>query len=51
MHGRNHGVFEPEMRLWTLYFALPFYVAGFVLLGYCFEGERNVFVNIAFATG
>lgn len=27
------------MRLWTLYIALPFYVAGFVLLGYCFERE------------
>lgn len=30
------------MRLWTLYFALPFYIAGFVLLGYCFEGELGI---------
>jgi hypothetical protein len=38
---RNHGVFEPEMRLWTLYAALPFFVGGFVLLGYSFEYKLN----------
>jgi hypothetical protein len=30
---RNSGVFVAEMRLWTCYFAIPLYVAGFVLLG------------------
>ena len=38
---KNHGVFEPEMRLWTLYFALPFFIAGFLLLGYSFQYKLN----------
>jgi len=25
---KNHGVFEPEMRLWTMYAALPFFLGG-----------------------
>lgn len=38
---RNNGVFEPEMRLWTLYFALPFFVAGFLMLGASFQYKLN----------
>lgn len=38
---RNSGVFEPEMRLWTLYVALPFFVGGFLMLGYAFEYKLN----------
>jgi hypothetical protein len=25
---KNKGVFEAEMRLWTLYLGLPFFAAG-----------------------
>jgi len=39
---KNHGVFEPEMRLWTLYLVLPFYVAGFVTLGACFRDKLSL---------
>ncbi|KAH8917870.1 MFS general substrate transporter, partial [Atractiella rhizophila] len=39
---RNHGVFEAEMRLWTLYIALPFFIAGFIIIGECFEHKLNV---------
>jgi len=39
---RNKGVFEAEMRLWTLYVAMPFFVAGFITLGECFEYKLNV---------
>ena len=39
---RNSGVFEAEMRLWTLYLALPFFIIGFVVLGECFEHKLNV---------
>ncbi|KAH9941285.1 MFS general substrate transporter [Epithele typhae] len=34
---RNKGVFAAESRLWTCWVALPFYVAGFVLLGAAFQ--------------
>jgi len=34
---KNHGVFEAEMRLWTLYLALPIYIVGFVTLGASFQ--------------
>lgn len=39
---KNKGVFEAEMRLWTLYIALPFYVAGFILLGASFQNRLPV---------
>ena len=29
------------MRLWTLYMALPFYIAGFLMLGYSFQYKLN----------
>ncbi|EGG00293.1 uncharacterized protein MELLADRAFT_93710 [Melampsora larici-populina 98AG31] len=39
---RNSGVFEPEMRLWTLYIGLPLYVGGLVLLGAAFQEKLSV---------
>ncbi|EGG00294.1 uncharacterized protein MELLADRAFT_111982 [Melampsora larici-populina 98AG31] len=39
---RNSGVFEPEMRLWTLYIALPMYVGGLILLGAAFQEKLSV---------
>ncbi|KAH9821126.1 major facilitator superfamily domain-containing protein [Melampsora americana] len=39
---RNSGIFEPEMRLWTLYIALPLYVGGLVLLGAAFQEKLSV---------
>ncbi|KZV68354.1 MFS general substrate transporter [Peniophora sp. CONT] len=30
---RNHGVFEPETRLWACYIAIPLNICGFVVLG------------------
>jgi len=44
---KNHGVFEPEMRLWALYAVLPFYVAGFVLLGGAYK-EKLSLVAVVF---
>lgn len=29
------------MRLWTLYVALPFFIGGFLLLGYSFQYKLN----------
>ncbi|PLW14193.1 hypothetical protein PCANC_00168 [Puccinia coronata f. sp. avenae] len=39
---RNHGVFEPEMRLWTLYIGIPPIAAGFVVLGGAFQYKWNL---------
>ncbi|GAA5924151.1 uncharacterized protein JCM15063_005558 [Sporobolomyces koalae] len=39
---RNSGVFYAEYRLWTIYFAIPFFVGGFVLLGAAFEKKLPV---------
>ncbi|KAH9821125.1 major facilitator superfamily domain-containing protein [Melampsora americana] len=39
---RNSGIFEPEMRLWTLYIGLPLYVGGLVLLGAAFQEKLSV---------
>ncbi|KAH8915683.1 MFS general substrate transporter, partial [Atractiella rhizophila] len=36
---RNHGV---DCRLWTLYFALPLFIGGFITIGECFEYKLNV---------
>ncbi|GES66485.1 putative MFS transporter [Aspergillus terreus] len=34
---RNKGRFEPEFRLFAMYFALPFMIAGLILLGFALE--------------
>ncbi|GAA6008592.1 hypothetical protein JCM11491_003359 [Sporobolomyces phaffii] len=47
---RNNGVFYAEYRLWTMFFAIPFFVAGFVLLGFCFERKLPV-VALIFGWG
>ncbi|GAA6030002.1 hypothetical protein JCM8097_009209 [Rhodosporidiobolus ruineniae] len=39
---RNNGVFLAEMRLWTCYIAIPFFVVGFCLLGVSFEKKLNI---------
>jgi len=39
---RNHGIFEPEMRLWTMYAGIPLLVAGFVVLGGAFQHKWNL---------
>ncbi|GJN87833.1 hypothetical protein Rhopal_000788-T1 [Rhodotorula paludigena] len=39
---RNSGVFLAEMRLWSCYFAIPFFVVGFCLLGVSFEKKLNI---------
>ncbi|GAA5850501.1 hypothetical protein JCM5353_004758 [Sporobolomyces roseus] len=46
----NHGVFLAEFRLWSIYVAIPFFVAGFVLLGAAFEKKLPV-VAIIFGWG
>ncbi|GHJ89596.1 hypothetical protein NliqN6_5998 [Naganishia liquefaciens] len=38
---KNQGVFEAEMRLWTLYLGLPFFAAGFIILGAGFQYKFN----------
>ncbi|KZT71737.1 MFS general substrate transporter [Daedalea quercina L-15889] len=30
---RNKGVFLAEMRLWTIYLAIPLYICGFIVIG------------------
>ncbi|GAA5996418.1 hypothetical protein JCM5350_005464, partial [Sporobolomyces pararoseus] len=47
---RNSGVFFAEYRLWSIYFAIPFFVAGFVLLGAAFEKKLPV-VALIFGWG
>ncbi|KAI0725731.1 MFS general substrate transporter [Fomitopsis betulina] len=39
---RNKGVFEAEMRLWTIYVAVPLYVCGFLVLGASFQKHLSV---------
>ncbi|BGP22109.1 mfs transporter [Rhodotorula toruloides] len=39
---KNSGVFLAEMRLWTIYFAMPFYVVGFCLLGVAFQNKLPI---------
>ncbi|KAH9918647.1 MFS general substrate transporter [Fomitopsis serialis] len=39
---RNKGVFEAEMRLWTIYIALPLYICGFLVLGASFQKHLGV---------
>lgn len=39
---RHSGVFFAEFRLWSCYFAMPFFVVGFCLLGAAFENKLNV---------
>ncbi|EPS95319.1 hypothetical protein FOMPIDRAFT_1032972 [Fomitopsis schrenkii] len=39
---RNKGVFEAEMRLWTIYIAVPLYVCGFLVLGASFQKHLGV---------
>ncbi|TFY82221.1 hypothetical protein EWM64_g1793 [Hericium alpestre] len=38
---RNHGVFEPESRLWACYVAIPLYICGFVLLGASLQNQLS----------
>ncbi|GAA5873270.1 hypothetical protein JCM16303_001076 [Sporobolomyces ruberrimus] len=47
---RNSGVFYAEYRLWSMYFAMPFFVAGFVLLGASYEKKLPV-VGLIFGWG
>ncbi|TFY60298.1 hypothetical protein EVJ58_g5242 [Rhodofomes roseus] len=39
---RNKGVFEAEMRLWTVYIAVPLYICGFLVLGASFQKHLGV---------
>ncbi|GAA5826175.1 hypothetical protein JCM11251_007194 [Rhodosporidiobolus azoricus] len=39
---RNSGVFLAEMRLWTCYIAIPFFIVGFCLLGVSFEKKLSI---------
>lgn len=34
---KNHGVFEPENRLWVLIWFSPFLPAGLLMFGYCLD--------------
>lgn len=43
---RNKGIFEPEMRLWTLHVGLPFYVVGFVMLGAAFQYKLHLAILV-----
>ncbi|KAG0148711.1 hypothetical protein CROQUDRAFT_654544 [Cronartium quercuum f. sp. fusiforme G11] len=43
---RNKGIFEPEMRLWTLYVGLPPFIVGFVLLGAAFEKKLHLAILV-----
>ncbi|GAA6000919.1 hypothetical protein JCM10207_004719 [Rhodosporidiobolus poonsookiae] len=47
---RNSGVFLAEMRLWTCYIAIPFFVVGFCLLGVSFEKKLSV-AGVVFGWG
>lgn len=40
--GRNKGVFQAEMRLWTCYIAVPLYICGFLMLGAAFQNHLSV---------
>ncbi|MBW0499177.1 hypothetical protein O181_038892 [Austropuccinia psidii MF-1] len=39
---KNHGVFEPEFRLWSLYGAIVLFASGFIILGGSFEYKWNI---------
>lgn len=39
---KHHGIFEPEVRLWTIYIAIFFMAPGLVLLGQALEHRLNV---------
>ena len=47
---RNNGVFLAEMRLWTVYPAILFFIGGFVLLGYTYEKKLGA-AGIVFGWG
>ncbi|BGP37217.1 hypothetical protein JCM10449v2_001122 [Rhodotorula kratochvilovae] len=47
---RNGGVFLAEMRLWSCYVAIPFFIVGFCLLGVAFEKKLNV-ASVIFGWG
>lgn len=43
---RTHqGHFEPEVRLWSMWIATPFMVAGLVLIGFCLEDGYHYMVT------
>ncbi|MCJ1471680.1 hypothetical protein MMC13_000320 [Lambiella insularis] len=42
---RNNGRLEPEARLWVVWIATPFMVAGLILLGFCLENAYPFMVT------
>lgn len=48
---RNRGVFESEFRLWTIWVALPIFVAGFVMLGVAFQNKNLSIAAVIFGWG
>ncbi|KAF9892637.1 hypothetical protein FE257_001039 [Aspergillus nanangensis] len=42
---RNNGRFEPEFRLFAMYFALPFMIAGLILLGFALEDAYHYMIT------
>ncbi|KAF2472657.1 putative MFS transporter [Lindgomyces ingoldianus] len=47
---RNKGVLEPEARLWVLWIATPFMVAGLILVGFAYHNVYHYMV-VAFGWG
>ncbi|TKA57187.1 hypothetical protein B0A53_01143 [Rhodotorula sp. CCFEE 5036] len=47
---RNSGVFLAEMRLWSIYIAMPFFIVGMCLLGWAYE-EKPSIVAVIFGWG
>ncbi|GAA6020608.1 hypothetical protein JCM8202_006321 [Rhodotorula sphaerocarpa] len=39
---RNSGVFLAEMRLWTIYLGMPFFIVGMCLLGVAYHEKLNI---------
>ncbi|KAI0725283.1 MFS general substrate transporter [Fomitopsis betulina] len=39
---RNKGVFEAEMRLWTIYVSIPLFICGFVVLGAALQETLSI---------
>ncbi|KAI3616836.1 mfs transporter [Moniliophthora roreri] len=43
---RNNGVFEAEVRLWTLYISIPLYLCGFLVLGTALQHHLHIAVIV-----
>ncbi|EPT04671.1 hypothetical protein FOMPIDRAFT_110013 [Fomitopsis schrenkii] len=39
---RNKGVFEAEMRLWTIYISIPLFICGFIVIGAALQETLSV---------